>query len=330
LLSEQELLEIQTVAERLTRPVILKVYKPGSGAAFESDLANIAAQASGVSANRILYQETDQGPFPDKPSVTISAMDQDPIHYCALPQGSEFKPFLEAISWLGKDSRAQSPRDAAAIASVTEEKVIEIIVLMAAMCPHCPGVVRSCLEITAKNSGVMVLVADALEFSDLTSKYKVKSTPTVVINGATTLVGNIGLEELVRNINMTSDPSQLTEILRSMINSGRAEDAADLLLESKNPKAILPLYISGEFSTRMGVLVTLEEALEKDPASLNQIVDELIGLLDSQDVGLRGDTAELLGNIGSEKSIPHLQRLKDDPDDDVKEAANEALEKLNS
>jgi HEAT repeat protein len=59
------------------------------------------------------------------------------------------------------------------------------------------------------------------------------------------------------------------------------------------------------------------------------MVDDLILLLESDDTGLRGDTAELLGNIGVKKSGPYLERLKADPDEDVRDAAMEALDKLN-
>ncbi len=51
-------------------------------------------------------------------------------------------------------------------------------------------------------------------------------------------------------------------------------------------------------------------------------------LLSQDDVALRGDTAELLGKIGNPIAIPALKKTAEDPDPDVREAAEEALEAL--
>ena len=113
-----------------------------------------------------------------------------------------------------------------------------------------------------------------------------------------------------------------------MIQAGRAEDAGDLLCREGKPEAIVPIYVSPEFSLRMGALVAMEEALEKDPRSLDPIVDELTELLSHQDAPLRGDTAELLGKIGNRQALPALRKAADDPDPDVRDAVEEALEAL--
>jgi HEAT repeat protein len=69
----------------------------------------------------------------------------------------------------------------------------------------------------------------------------------------------------------------------------------------------------------------MEEALSQDPRILDEIVDDLILLLSHEDDGLRGDTSELLGKVCLPKAIPHLERLRDDPNEDVRDAAIEAL-----
>ncbi len=330
MLSEHELKEVQVVTSRLVEPVTLKVFRSGADDKFENNLIGLAAQVSGVSANKILFEESDKGPFSDKPSVTVSASGKDRIHYCALPEGSEFRPFLNLISWLGKDPEKASAPEGANFQGEAGHSPIQILVLMASACPHCPSVVNSCLELAVLNENADVIIADATVFSDLAEKYKVKSTPTVVINETTTIVGQTTLTELSDKVSQTVEPQGFTDTLKSMINSGRAEDAGALLVKAPDKSAILPLYKSGEFSTRMGVLVALEEALEIDPRSLDPLVDDLLPLLESEDVGLRGDTAELLGNIGVIKAAGFLEKLKEDTDEDVKEAAMEALEKLQS
>ena len=55
------------------------------------------------------------------------------------------------------------------------------------------------------------------------------------------------------------------------------------------------------------------------------IVDDLIPVLSHEDAGLRGDTAGILGQIGSIKAAPALRKALQDPDADVREAVEEAL-----
>ncbi|MBM3302189.1 MAG: HEAT repeat domain-containing protein, partial [Deltaproteobacteria bacterium] len=156
----------------------------------------------------------------------------------------------------------------------------------------------------------------------------VKSTPTIVINEGLTLVGQVSTEELAGRLMEVGKADSLTPILDSMIQSGRADDAAALICRETQPEALLPLYLSKEFSTRMGALVVMEEALALNPRALDPIVGQLTDILFQDDAPLRGDTAELLGKMGNPAAIPALRSAAEDEDPDVREAALEALELL--
>ena len=51
-------------------------------------------------------------------------------------------------------------------------------------------------------------------------------------------------------------------------------------------------------------------------------------MLDAEDAALRGDTADLIGQTGSETARPALEKLLTDPNPDVVEIAEEALDGL--
>jgi HEAT repeat protein len=78
----------------------------------------------------------------------------------------------------------------------------------------------------------------------------------------------------------------------------------------------------------MGALLVMEEALDRTPRILDPIVAQLTELMRSDDVGLRGDTASILGRIGTKDAVSALKMAVDDPDPDVRDAAVEALENL--
>ncbi|MBI4961983.1 MAG: thioredoxin family protein [Desulfomonile tiedjei] len=329
MLSDQDLMDVQKVASVMSDTVTILTNKPGTGDAFETNLVNIARQIAGVSMNRVeMVDEPGPSPFPEKPSLTLAVGNRRNIHYLAAPEGSELGPFLDALGWLGRGKEISGSESLTSLQDLS--KPVDILVLIAAACPHCPQVVRAALALAIVQPLITVSIVDAVSFSDISERYKVKSTPTTIINDGMTIVGQIGVEQLASRLISAMGDESLTSVLDSMIKSGRAEDAAVLFCREKQPQAIVPIYLSKEFSTRMGALVTMEEALQINPRILDDIVEDLTPLLFQEEVGLRGDTAELLGKIGNPGAIPALRKAVKDPDPDVAEAAQEALEILES
>lgn len=324
MLSDNDLTRVQEVSQNMKRPVTLFVNLTGSQDVVENNFANIARQLEGVSLDRIRIEEGGVTPFPGKPSMILSNGEYSNINYMVFPEGPEFGPFLDAIAWLGAA--------AAPAAFSKKEKIKElrfpnnVFTFVATGCPHCPEAVRSVLILACSNPQINVSIIDALSFSDISEKYKIKSTPAIIINDGMTIIGGVKPDELAEYLIGVNDGASLTIILKSMILSGRAEDAAGLVCEKERPDALLPIYISPEFSQRMGALLVMEEALDRNPSILDPIIDRLIELLQSDDIGLRGDTASILGRIGSRSAIPALKKVAEDPNADVRDAAVEALE----
>ncbi len=324
MLSDQELMKVQETGNALVRPVTLLVRGFGGDDSFETNLLNVVRQIAGVSFGRVRMEDGAESPVPGKPCVTLSDGDRSNIHYLAAPEGPELVPFLDAIMWLG--GAGVPPVSEAARSLDQLSAPSEILLLIASACPHCPVVVRDVLAMAVRQPLIKVLVADAMKYGDLAELYKVRSTPTVIINQGATLVGQATQEKIVRFL--TDAENSLTEILGSMIKSGRAEAAGELLVRKRDPAAILPIFRAPEFSLRVGALVAMEQALEKDPRSLDPIVDALVELLRGDEATLSGDTAELLGKIGDARAVPALREAAQNPDPDVREAALEALELL--
>lgn len=326
MLSDHELMLVQEAAEAISIPVTLVVHKTGSGGAFEKNIANIAAQISGVSMGRIGLDDGQEPVVPGKPSLSLGTEHQRNIHYLAAPEGLEFEAFIDAIGWLGASDKPLDDRSREVLNRLDES--VHIRLLIASSCPNCPHVVRTALALAAAQPLITLTIIDALEFSDIAERFNVKAVPTIIINEARTVVGQITANRLVNEILSVQKSESLTEDLESMINSGRATDAAALLCTRKQPQAILPLYTSTEFATRVGALVTIQEALARDPRVMDPVLDDLSRLLFHEDAGLRGDTADLLGKIGNPGAIPSLRKALNDPNPDVREAVEEALQRL--
>lgn len=327
MLSDQDLMNVQAVSSQLSAPVTIFV-NPGvaENNPFEANLFNIVRQISGVSMNSIKIEEGAESLLPGRPSLTPAAGHVPNIHYFAAPEGTELAPFLDLLLWMGSDT--EPPQFDLTKALDGLGMPCHVMVLIAPTCPHCPQVVRAALSLAIRTASITVSIVDAVQFEDLAQRYKVKSTPTTIINDGLTLIGRLTAEELAGHLLRLDESSSLTPILESMIKAGRAEDAGELMCAKEKPEAILPIYVSKEFSVRMGALVALEEALDKNPRILDPIVDELTSLLFQEEAALRGDTAELLGKIGNPAAIPALRKAAEDQDPDVREAAEEALQLL--
>ncbi len=326
MLSENDLMRVQSVSQGMKLPVTLHVHLTGNNDFFENNLANISRQLSGVSLNRINIQENGESPFPGKPVLSVSVGASSNIHYMVFPEGPLLAPFLDAVSWLGRGSDPPEFPWLERIRALTYPS--SILTFVAQGCPHCPEAVRTVLMLACDNPQITVSIIDALYFHDIAGKYRIKSTPTLIVNDGLTLVGAVKTNDLVERLLGLSSEAAVTGILKSMIDCGRAEDAADLMCDRERPDAILPMYKSNEFSQRMGALLVMEEALDRNPRILDPIVDQLTELMRSDDVGLRGDTASILGRIGTDEAVSALKRALEDPDQDVRDVANEALEAL--
>jgi alkyl hydroperoxide reductase subunit AhpF len=326
LLADRELMLVQEAANAISIPVTLVVHKSGIDSAFEKNITNIAAQISGVSMGRIGMDYSQEPVVPGKPSLSLCTEKQWNIHYLAAPEGNEFEAFVDAIGWLGGRDNLLDERLCSGLSGLAEPA--HTLLLISSACPNCPHVVRVALALAVAQPLITLTIVDALEFSDITERFNVKAVPTTIINDTRTLVGRITANSILEALLSAQKSESLTADLESMINSGRAIDAAALLCKRKQPQAILPLYISTEFASRVGALVTIEEALARDPRIMDSVLDDLGSLLFHEDAGLRGDTADLLGKIGNPAAIPSLRKALSDPNPDVREAVEEALQRL--
>ncbi len=143
MLSDKELLQIQIVSEKLVRSVTIHVATSSESDAFGANLLNIGRQISGVTMNQIRIESDEDAPFIGKPSLTLSAGGQKNVHYLAAPEGPEFAPFLDALSWLGRGKEVPDGHLYEPLRNVSDS--VDVLVLIASACSHCPHAVRAAL-----------------------------------------------------------------------------------------------------------------------------------------------------------------------------------------
>lgn len=281
-------------------------------------IAHDVAARSGVTLRVAAGAESN---LPGRPALTVRHAARDVAHWLAAPTGPEEPPFLQLLADLAA-ARSAAPRPASADAAIRVE------VFVAAACPHCPHAVAAALAAALADPRIEVLVIDAEIFAGMAAAVPVRSVPTTIVAGGTTIVGQITQAALEVRIAALTGPERDLEVMASLIANGRLDDAADEVLAGAGVAPFAELWRSASMEGRIGLTLAAEQALARAPAALDGIVPILLEILDTPEPGRRGDTVDLLGRIRHPAARRALELLRTDPDEDIAEAAADALVQL--
>jgi len=258
------------------------------------------------------------------PAISLAYRGKSNIHYLGVPAGPEVIPFIEACRGMPVGAAGQSKPWAKKLIGVT--RPAELLVFMATTCPNCPHAVRAAIELALASYQVQTFVVDAQLYPELADSFTVKSVPTIVLDHVWTNVGVVRAPELAELIASRDQESFRVQAFASQIASRRLDAAAVYLEESAGP--FFEAWKTSTTSTRMGLMLVAEKSIELNSSIFDSLVPALAELCMSDDAALRGDTADLLGQIGHPAAKKTLERLCSDPNPDVAEIASEALESI--
>jgi len=183
------------------------------------------------------------------------------------------------------------------------EKDTDILLFISSTCPSCPHQVRSVATLTLASPRIAVEIVDATQDPEFAAQYGVRAVPTTVVDDELIMVGVIPAPEL----------------------------ALAHFWEGQAVETFGELWAQSTLERRMNLFLVAEEALKVEPECMDALVPILISGLEgegtlSQDDTRRGDTADLLGQIGHPDARPILEILSKDANTEVAEAAEDALE----
>jgi hypothetical protein len=263
---------------------------------------------------------------PAVPALTFQHAAGGPIRYLALPVGQEQAPFIEMLTAGIPGNLHVSDNVKSGIRGV--KSPVDITVFITSSCPNCPNAVRAANQLAVLSEMVTVTIIDVEVFPHLGERYKVRSVPMIVIDDELLINQVIPIQELADKILSRGADSFSEAAFFSLVNTGNIDRAANRLLEGGQADYFLSAWRKSSLSTRIALQMVATEAMEKDPAVLHGIVQELIVELNSKDDSLKGDTADLLGMIGHADAKEPLEALLQDDNPDIVEIAEDALDNL--
>jgi len=206
----------------------------------------------------------------------------------------------------------------------------DTLLLIAPGCPHCQSVLNS-LSTLVKNGDIGRLeVVNISIYPEIATEAGTRSVPWIRI-GKYELSGNYTAGELKSWVEKAASDVAGKAYIRELLEQQQLDKAIDYIgNDSTHLTELLELMQDEDssLSVKFGI-GAIFEALESTEA-LVRAISELGKLTQHEKPSLRADAAYYLGLSHSPAAKPWLTRLKDDPQQDVREIAEEALEALES
>jgi len=124
-------------------------------------------------------------------------------------------------------------------------------------------------------------------------------------------------------------PDDMEEMIADYMEKGFLENIEALFKQDASVwPAAARLVRDERLRVRMGAAALVEELSAARVAGLDALADYLVPLLNDESILIRGDAAYCVGLAGGERHIPPLEKLFEDENQDVREAARDAEEEI--
>jgi len=118
----------------------------------------------------------------------------------------------------------------------------------------------------------------------------------------------------------------LIKVICDFLELGHVENIVAMFKQDKNLYGMTGDILRDErYVVKLGTAVLFEELATIRPADISLAVPSLLPLLQEGNPILRGEAATILGIIGSSEAMPHLEKLANDPDTQVREIIQDIL-----
>jgi hypothetical protein len=244
------------------------------------------------------------------------------------PAGTELKPFLEILAALDKNSAHIAENIRKPLNKITIP--VELKLFVAQQCPFCPVMISRMFPLSFNNENIHLTIIDCTLFPELAEPDNIQSVPCVLLDEEFRWTGSTRMEEIIEVIT-NRDPAGLSaSAIERICKEGNAADVAKMMIDKKMIfPAFFKLLIHEKWPVRLGAMVALEYITEKNRKLAAEIVDPLWKFFNDADVPVKGDIIHIVGETGDYEIIPKLKMiLSGKYDDEIKNAAKEAVEKI--
>ncbi len=134
---------------------------------------------------------------------------------------------------------------------------------------------------------------------------------------------------MTNNNVIDADLKEFTTLLSADLENGEVDKVVSLFQYNKALYPVIgELMKLGTLFVRLGVNMLIEDLLEIKPDEVKLAIPYLVPLLKNENPTIRGDVADLIGMIGDKEQIDDLSPLLQDPNSQVVEVVQEAIDDI--
>jgi len=204
----------------------------------------------------------------------------------------------------------------------------DALLLLGTRCPHCPTVLAALAAMVKAGVIGSLRAVNIEQRPDIAQELGVRSVPWVRI-GPIELEGLRSEKELRDWAEKAGTPAGLSAWLDELLSTGRIDRALALVRsEPEAPAAMLQLFAdpATQLNTRIGISAIMEGLAGTE--QLQGLAGKLGELTHHAEARIRGDACHYLGLAGDPAAVEYLTPRLEDPDAEVREVAQEALQLL--
>ncbi len=199
------------------------------------------------------------------------------------------------------------------------------LLLITTGCPHCPTVLAGASELVKHGKIGRLDVVNIMAHPEVAEQYGVRSVPWLRL-GPFELDGLRSPAELKLWAERAGTREGMAEYFRELLDTGQLKKVIDTLHSDEGQFGTLLLLLADPQTTltvRVGIGAALEEFAGS--SALRHLTDELGSLTKSEDAHVRGDAAHFLVLTREPRAMSFLKPLLSDPEQQVREIAQESL-----
>ncbi len=204
----------------------------------------------------------------------------------------------------------------------------DALLFIAPGCPHCPAVLQALSELVKDSSIGKMTVVNVAVHPELAAEQGVRTAPWLKL-GSFVLAGAYSADELRQWARWAMDSDGAMHYVGHLLKQGGYKKAALFIAEdTQRLKQLLAVTAdpATNLEVRLGVSALLESYAGKE--ALQGLLPDLAKLSRHPDHRVRADACHLLGLTGSAAARSTLTACASDESQEVREIAQEALEKL--
>jgi thioredoxin-like negative regulator of GroEL len=204
----------------------------------------------------------------------------------------------------------------------------DALLFITPVCTHCPAVLQSLSELVKQSQIGKLTVVNIAAHPEQAAEYDVRGAPWLRL-GDFTLTGAQSITELKQWAAWASGEEGTAHYIEHLLKEGGYKQAlAFIAADARRLKPLLVIVANPEanISVRLGVSALLEA--HADTAELQALLPQLAELTFHPDHRVRADACYLLGLSGSAAARSFVEACLKDANEEVREIAEEAREKL--